>query len=100
MKAHVEYVKEQVKEGNDKSESSSGYGAKIGSSGYDSVIMCAGNGGVVKAKVGSWFTLSEWATVDGVYKPVCVKTAYVDGETIKADTWYALKGGEFVEVSE
>ena len=62
--------------------------------------MCAGNGGVVKAKVGSWFTLSEWGTVDGMYKPVCVKTAYVDGETIKADTWYRLKDGKFVEVDE
>ena len=60
--------------------------------------MCAGHGGVVKAKVGSWFTLSEWANVDGTYKPICVKTAYVDGETIKANTWYKLENGEFVEV--
>ena len=109
VKAHVEWVKEQVKTGDDTAESasgdgaqigSSGDGAKIGSSGYNSVIMCAGNGGVVKAKVGSWFTLSEWGTVDGMYKPVCVKTAYVDGETIKADTWYRLKDGKFVEVDE
>ena len=76
---------------------SSGYGAQIGSSGDNSVIMCAGHGGVVKAKVGSWFTLSEWASVNGIYKPICVKTAYVDGENIKADTWYKLKNGEFVE---
>ena len=77
---------------------SSGDWAQIGSSGDNSVIMCAGHGGVVKAKVGSWFTLSEWANVDGTYKPICVKTAYVDGETIKANTWYKLENGEFVEV--
>ena len=62
--------------------------------------MCAGDGSTVKAKVGSWFTLSEWDTVDGMDKPICVKTAYVDGETIKADTWYRLEDGEFVEVNE
>ena len=28
------------------------------------------------------------------------KTLVVDGETIKADTWYTLKDGEFVEVEE
>ena len=32
--------------------------------------------------------------------PVCVKTEYVDGENIKADTWYQLKNGKFVEVNE
>ncbi|WP_308275252.1 hypothetical protein [Prevotella sp.] len=31
------------------------------------------------------------------YVPVCVKTEYVDGEKIKADTPYMLKNGEFVE---
>lgn len=31
-------------------------------------------------------------------KIVAVRTAVVDGETIKPDTWYTLKNGEFVEV--
>lgn len=31
---------------------------------------------------------------------VCVKTEYVDGVNIKADTWYQLKNGKFVEVNE
>ena len=26
------------------------------------------------------------------------KAAVVDGETIKADTWYTVRGGKFVEV--
>lgn len=30
--------------------------------------------------------------------PVCVKTEFVDRERIKADTWYILEKGEFVEV--
>ena len=38
----------------------------------------------------------EW---DGETFPIiAVKAAIVDGEKIKADTWYRLKNGEFVEV--
>ena len=81
---------------------SSGDSAKINSTGEDSVIMCAGNNSIAKAKVGSWITLSEWEWNDekNHYVPVCVKTEYVDGESIKADTWYQLKNGKFVEVNE
>ena len=79
---------------------SSGDYAQIGSSGEDSVVCCAGRGGRVKAKTGSWITLSEWeySADKKRHVPVCVKTEYVDGERIKADTWYMLKNGEFVEV--
>ena len=90
---------------------SSGYSAKIGSSGdyaqidstgEDSVIMCAGNSSRAKAKVGSWITLAEWKWSDEKKRnvPVYVKTEYVDGENIKADTWYQLKNRKFVEVTE
>ena len=90
---------------------SSGYSAKIGSSGdyakidstgEDSVIMCAGNESKAKAKVDSWITLAEWKWSDEKNRnvPVCVKTEYVDGENIKADTWYQLKNGKFVEANE
>ena len=99
---------------------SSGYSAKIGSSGYsaqigssgdyakidstgeDSVIMCAGNKSKAKAKIGSWITLAEWKWSDKKKRnvPVCVKTEYVDGVNIKADTWYQLKNGKFVKVNE
>lgn len=34
--------------------------AKIGSSGYGAVIMCAGQNSGAKAKKGSWITLAEW----------------------------------------
>ena len=29
-----------------------------------------------------------------------VKSGVVDGETLKPDTWYTLKDGEFVEVDD
>ena len=79
---------------------SSGDGAKICSSGDNSVICCSGNNSIVKAKKGSWITLSEWRYSDETKCniPVCVKTEYVDGERIKEDTWYKLVDGEFKEV--
>ena len=106
---------------------SSGYSAKIGSSGYSakigssgdyaqigssgdyaqiestgnhSVVMAAGNNSIAKAKIGSWITLAEWDCIDGVWIPICVKTEKVDGEHIKADTFYKLVNGEFKEVEE
>ena len=117
VKACIDYTKEQTIDNMPKSEidtgdyaqiGSSGDSAKIGSSGNyakinstgeDSVICCAGSGSVVKAKAGSWITLAEWEYSDekGRFAPRCVKTEYVDGEKIKADTWYCLKNGEFVE---
>ena len=79
---------------------SSGDHAQIDSTGEDSVVMCAGNKSRAKAKVGSWITLAEWEWNDekNRYVPVCVKTEYVDGDRIKADTWYQLKNRKFVEV--
>ena len=95
--------------GNGAKIGSSGYGAKIGSSGYGAkidstgegcVIMCAGINSVAKASKGSWITLSEWSYSDKKqrYIPVCVKTEFVDGEKIKADTYYKLDGGVFKEI--
>ena len=106
-----EKIKTSIKDnssGNYAQIGSSGYGAKIGSSGngakIDStgegcVIMCAGINSVAKASKGSWITLSEWSYSEGKrrYIPICVKTEFVDGEKIKADTYYSLKGGVFVE---
>ena len=79
---------------------SSGDSAKIDSTGEDSIICCAGNESVVRAKRGSWITLSEWRYSEekGRNVPICVKTEYVDGEKIKEDTWYKLVNGNFVEV--
>ena len=95
--------------GNDAQIGSSGDYAQIGSSGNDaqitsegkySVICCAGKGSIAKGKVGSWITLSEWKIDENerCYIPVCVKTEKIDGVKLKADTFYKLENGEFVEV--
>ena len=79
---------------------SSGDYAQIESTGEDSVICCAGHDSMVKAKKGSWITLAEWEKSEekGRWIPKCVKTEFVDGERIKADTFYKLIDGKFVEV--
>ena len=88
---------------------SSGYYAQIGSSGdyaqikstgEHSVVMAAGYESKAKAKIGSWITLAEWKLNGYVLIPICVKTEKVDGERIKADTFYKLIDGEFKEVEE
>ena len=77
---------------------SSGDAAEIGSTGEHSVVMAAGHNSIAKAKIGSWITLAEWEYNDDVWVPICVKTEQVDGERIKADTFYKLIDGEFKEV--
>ena len=84
---------------------SSGDYAKISSCGKNSVVMAAGYRSIARAKIGSWITLAEWiktneTTKDGfpIWKPICVKTEYVDGTKIKGDMFYKLVDGEFKEI--
>ena len=110
VKACIDYLKEEtigkapnstVSSGNHDQIGSSGNYDQIESSGEDSVICCAGDDSAVKAKAGSWITLAEWeySEAKNGYVPKCVRTEYVDGERIKADTWYKLIDGKFTEVS-
>ena len=79
---------------------STGRRTRITSSGENAVICCTNQYSCVKAKKGSWVTLTEWE-YDKEKKrdvPVCVKTEYVDGVRIKENVYYELKDGEFKEV--
>lgn len=76
---------------------SSGNYAKINSTGENAVIAAIGSNSMAKAKKGSWITLAEYGDE---FKPVCVKTEYVDGERIKEDIFYCLVNGNFKEVEE
>ena len=75
----------------------SGIDVAVYSMGYHSIINCQGINSRVRAKKGSWITLTEWKLIYGVLKASCVKTEYVDGERIKEDTFYVIRNGEFVE---
>ena len=66
-------------------------------SGENSIAASLGVNGKARGVKGSWLVLSEWRVVNWKYALVCVKTFFVDGDKIKADTWYTIKEGELVE---
>lgn len=67
--------------------------------GEESVAVSVGCEGKASGNIGSWIVLAEWAECeDGKLHRTDVKCIQVDGEKIKADTFYSLKNGEFVEV--
>jgi hypothetical protein len=82
----------------------SGYHSQLAASGDNSKIEIAGKNSVganigicgkIKGVLGSWITLAEY---DEENKPVCVKSAKIDGKKLKPNVWYKLRSGKFVEV--
>ena len=98
-KAHFEYVSAHCKPANgrvagDKESAAAGYKGSA-AAGEQGLACC--RGGKVKGGMGAVIVASE---LDDYGKNVRVAAAIVDGEKIKADTWYTVKNGEFVEVDE
>ena len=69
-------------------------------SGKESIATALGIEGKAKGALGCWIVCAEWENKTEGWHIKCVKAAAVDGERIKADTWYMLRDGEFVEVQE
>ena len=65
--------------------------------GKESVAISLGASGYAKGAIGCWIVLAEWDTKSG--HRVDVKSFYVDGEKVKANTFYILRNGELVEYS-
>ena len=66
--------------------------------GKDSVLACFN--GKCRAGLNSLIAIANRKLINGDYKITDFKAEIVDGEKIKADTWYELKNGEFVEVDD
>ena len=104
VKAQIQYVKdhttmeytdpERATAGNRGAATSRGSSA-VGSEG---LAVARGNNVKVKGGLGAVLVIAEERTDS--YKVAAYKVEIVDGERIKADTWYTLRGGEFVEVEE
>ena len=104
IQAGIKFCFEKVKWTN--KNTSTGYCSGASATGYKSGAS-AGNGSVAmavglqtrgKGEVGSWIVLTECKKIkDGEINVKNVKVAKVDGVKIKADTWYTLKSGKFVE---
>ena len=60
------------------------------------IAVAWGLKGRAKGVLGAYLVCAEWK--EG--KLICAKMAQVDGVTIKADTYYVLVNGDFVEVDE
>ena len=83
--------------GGNRSNLACGYMSNL--AGGNSSLIIGRNGCNVKGGLHSVIVLTEWRyDTSGNYAPIAVKAAIVDGVRIKADTWYKLKNGEFVEV--
>ena len=113
-KAHFEYVKERTtneEQGKDHANLSAQDRSSLAARNMSSLAaqdwssLAAGKGSVLaafnskaKAGIGSMIALAtrEWNGKE--YNITGCKAGIVDGVTLKPDTWYTLKDGEFVEV--
>ena len=69
--------------------------------GDGSVAIVTGSDSMAKAGLGSAIVIVERGEFNGkTYPLINIKAAIVDGEKIKADTWYELRNGEFREVKK
>ena len=66
--------------------------------GKESIALATGIKSKAKGKIGCFIVLTEWKEINDEYHIVDIKSAKVDGENIKEDTFYMLKDGKFVEV--
>ena len=79
--------------------SATGYQGAASATGESSVAMASGYCGKVKGAVGcALFAVERGEWNGNVYPILSVAAGIVDGEIIKADTWYTAKNGAFVEV--
>ena len=115
VKAQIEYVKSQIgfddaikranaekknhATGDRGAASATGYRGAASATGKAGVALAAGLGCKAMGALGCAICCVERGEWNGkTYPIIAVKAAIVDGEKIKAGTWYCLKNGEFVEV--
>ena len=104
VKAHIEWTKEQAEKdgaatsGNGSSAATSGEESSAATSNPNGIALACGKNSRAKGVVGSYIILTEWDNKAETL--LSARMERVDGQTVKADTWYTLRGGEFVEVKD
>ena len=112
VKASVSFVKERCTNecnaepgkpataGNRGAATAGNYGAATArgkaSTGSNGLSVARGNNVQVKGGIGAILVIAE--EMEDTYDIVDWKAVLVDGEVVKADTWYRLENGELVEV--
>ena len=85
--------------GNYGAASATGFQGAASATGKDSIALAAGYRCKAKGAIGCWIVLAERGEWNGNTYPIKeVKAFEVDGEKVKADTWYMLVNGELKEV--
>ena len=77
---------------------SSGPYGSAEANGEQTVAIAWGVCSKARGKTGSYIVCAEYDERNETIKTA--RLGLIDGETLKPDTWYRLKGGEFVEASE
>ena len=97
IKAQIEYVKSRCNTNEvGKDNTALTGGSRSALTGGDGSVLYGGEGAKLRGGMWSVLAFQVWKN----YKVVGVKTAVVDGETYKPDTWYTLKDGQITEVTE
>ena len=84
--------------GNQSAATNTGNQSAATVAGKQSVAVSLGIEGKAKGALGCWIVLAEWKETDTGWERVDVQSELVDGDEIKADTFYMLKNGQFEEV--
>ena len=108
VKAAVKYTMEKAIPENSKhatgwrgAASATGTQGAASATGAESVAAALGINSKAKGALGCWIVIAEWESDEKFnWHRKDVQCFKVDGENIKSDTWYKLKNGELVEVSE
>lgn len=106
IKAGVEYIKNQIDWDNAKESNTGNWSAATNTgdrsaatvTGKESVAMAIGYDSKAKGSLGCYLVLSECKYINGEYHIIDLRSVKVDGATIKANTFYKLVSGEFIEV--
>ena len=83
--------------GNYSAASNTGDRSAASVSGKESVAMAIGYDSKAKGSKGCWIVLSEWEEKNSGYHIKDVQCVKVDGKIIKADIYYKLENGKFIE---
>ena len=94
--AGVKFILEKVDFKNAK-ESNTGDSSAATNTGKYGTSISLGIEGRASGSIGNFLVLAEWEYKDLTWKRIAMGLAKVDGKKIKADTFYVLKGGKFIE---
>ena len=84
--------------GNGSSAATSGEESSAATSNKNGLAVACGKNARAKGALGSYIVVTEWDDKQENILAVCC--GKIDGDSLKPDTWYIVKDGKFVEVTD